>query len=92
METIGDSTTGTMDNMYVMKTLDGLDLTDDVMHNAAGIETTHANCKFTGTGTNKVYKKMEIGNNMIGDYNFVDDLHSHHYCPDSGLYYAGQKA
>ena len=73
-----------MDNMYVMKTLDGLDLTDDVMHNVAGIETTHANCKFTGA--NKVYKNIEIGNNMIGDYNFVDDLHSHHYCPDSGTY------
>merc|ERR1719348_1950682 len=101
--TIGSSTTGTIDDLYV-KTLDGLDLKDEVMHNAAGRETTNANVEFVGETientkkiTNKVYKKITIkdGNgqvsNVVGGHD-IADLYSHIYCPDSGITtYNGKK-
>ncbi|MBP94359.1 hypothetical protein CMK18_00225 [Candidatus Poribacteria bacterium] len=83
LETIGASTTCKIDDMYVRKTLDGLHLTTDVMHNDAGAETTNAKVHFFG-GVNKVYKDMLIGNDKIGSFD-VADLYSHIYCPDSGI-------
>lgn len=82
MKTIGSQTTGIIDDLHVMKTLDGLDLTDDVMHNAAKDEKTNANVQFIG-GPNKVYKKMTIVDNIVGGVN-IANLYSNIYCKDDG--------